>query len=141
MPKAKTPRTIKPKAEKKVLQMPEASNGNGSNLPALELEWRFECVLTKFTPNAVIPMAAKRKIGSRPNAKCWPAMGTARKQLKKSNARNSDLQAGTSFCIGKDGEACLDDWRCRRGMKQVPGQGAPFVHPCRFAYAGASLKK
>jgi len=37
MPKAKTPRTIKPKAEKKVLQMPEASNGNGSS-PNLELE-------------------------------------------------------------------------------------------------------
>jgi hypothetical protein len=42
MPKAKTPRTIKPKAEKKVLQMPEASNGNGSSLqsPALESEIR-----------------------------------------------------------------------------------------------------
>jgi hypothetical protein len=38
MPKAKTPRTIKPKAEKKVLQMPEASNGNGSASPNLELE-------------------------------------------------------------------------------------------------------
>ena len=35
MPKAKTPRTIKPKAGKKVLQMPEASNGNGQ---PLELE-------------------------------------------------------------------------------------------------------
>jgi hypothetical protein len=38
MPKAKTPRTIKPKAEKKVLQMPEASNGNGYASPTLELE-------------------------------------------------------------------------------------------------------
>jgi hypothetical protein len=38
MPKAKTPRTIKPKAEKKVLQMPEAINGNGSTSPALNLE-------------------------------------------------------------------------------------------------------
>jgi Protein of unknown function (DUF2934) len=38
MPKAKTPRTIKPKAEKKVLQMPEVSAGNGSSFPALELE-------------------------------------------------------------------------------------------------------
>jgi hypothetical protein len=38
MPKAKAPRTIKPKAEKKVLQMPEASNGNGSSFPTLELE-------------------------------------------------------------------------------------------------------
>ncbi|HEX3624823.1 MAG TPA: DUF2934 domain-containing protein [Verrucomicrobiae bacterium] len=38
MPKAKTPRTIKPKAEKKVLQMPEASNGNGSASPNLKLE-------------------------------------------------------------------------------------------------------
>jgi hypothetical protein len=38
MPKAKTPRTIKPKAEKKVLQMPEASNGSGSASPNLELE-------------------------------------------------------------------------------------------------------
>jgi hypothetical protein len=38
MPKAKTPRTIKPKAEKKVLQMPEASNGNGQQFSTLELE-------------------------------------------------------------------------------------------------------
>jgi len=38
MPKAKTPRTIKPKAEKKVLQMPEATNGNGFAFPTLELE-------------------------------------------------------------------------------------------------------
>jgi hypothetical protein len=31
MAKAKTPRTVKPKAEeKKVLQMPEAGNGNGN---------------------------------------------------------------------------------------------------------------
>ena len=39
MPKTKTPRTIKPKAEKKVLQMPEASNGNGQQLE-LESEIR-----------------------------------------------------------------------------------------------------
>ena len=38
MPKAKTPRTIKPKAEKNVLQMPEVSNGNGHSSPTLELE-------------------------------------------------------------------------------------------------------
>jgi hypothetical protein len=38
MPKAKTPRTIKPKAEKNVLQMPETSNGNGAASPNLELE-------------------------------------------------------------------------------------------------------
>jgi hypothetical protein len=29
MPKAKTPRTPKPKAEKKILQMPESGSGNG----------------------------------------------------------------------------------------------------------------
>lgn len=38
MPKAKTPRTIKPKAEKKVLQMPDATNGNGFASPTMELE-------------------------------------------------------------------------------------------------------
>jgi hypothetical protein len=38
MPKAKTPRTMKPKAEKKVLQMPEAGNGNGSSFQTVELE-------------------------------------------------------------------------------------------------------
>ncbi len=42
MAKARTPRTPKPKAEKKVLQMPEATpvaigNGNGSHSP-VELE-------------------------------------------------------------------------------------------------------
>ena len=31
MAKAKAPRTIKPKAEKKVLQMPENGSGNGSS--------------------------------------------------------------------------------------------------------------
>jgi Protein of unknown function (DUF2934) len=30
MARAKTPRTVKPKAEKKVLQMPDSINGNGS---------------------------------------------------------------------------------------------------------------
>jgi hypothetical protein len=35
MPRAKSPRTTKPKAENKILQMPETSNGNGHNgLPA-----------------------------------------------------------------------------------------------------------
>ena len=38
MPKAKAPRTIKPKAEKNVLQMPETSNGKGQQSAALELE-------------------------------------------------------------------------------------------------------
>jgi hypothetical protein len=39
MAKAKAPRTVKPKAEKKVLQMPDSANGNGSaNYAPAELE-------------------------------------------------------------------------------------------------------
>ena len=42
MAKAKTPRTIKPKAEKKVLQMPDSSNGkNGYSVSDLESEIRL----------------------------------------------------------------------------------------------------
>jgi hypothetical protein len=42
MAKAKTPRTIKPKAEKKVLQMPDNSNGrNGYSVSDLESEIRL----------------------------------------------------------------------------------------------------
>jgi len=41
MAKAKTPRTMKPKAEKKVLQMPDNGNGlNGSVHSGLEYEIR-----------------------------------------------------------------------------------------------------
>ncbi len=41
MAKAKTPRTTKPKAEKKVLQMPDNGNGlNGSVYSGLEYEIR-----------------------------------------------------------------------------------------------------
>jgi hypothetical protein len=38
MPKARTPRTTKPKAEKNVLQMPEISSNEGSAAPAFALE-------------------------------------------------------------------------------------------------------
>jgi hypothetical protein len=38
MPAAKTPRTTKPRVSKKVLQMPEATNGNGSNSADTELQ-------------------------------------------------------------------------------------------------------
>ncbi len=42
MAKAKTPRTIKPKAEKKVLQMPDNNNGrNGYSVSDLESEIRL----------------------------------------------------------------------------------------------------
>ncbi len=42
MAKAKTPRTTKPKAEKKVLQMPDNGNGrNGSSSSDLEYEIRL----------------------------------------------------------------------------------------------------
>jgi hypothetical protein len=42
MAKAKTPRTTKPKAEKKVLQMPDNSNGrNGYSVSDLESEIRL----------------------------------------------------------------------------------------------------
>jgi hypothetical protein len=40
MAKAKTPRTLKPKAEKKVLQMPDSGNGHaGTNHAPAELEF------------------------------------------------------------------------------------------------------
>jgi len=42
MAKAKTPRTLKPKAEKKVLQMPDAGNGYaGANHAPAELEYQI----------------------------------------------------------------------------------------------------
>ena len=44
MAKAKTPRTLKPKAEKKVLQMPDTGNGNGhagANHAPAELEYQI----------------------------------------------------------------------------------------------------
>jgi hypothetical protein len=42
MPRAKSPRTVKPKAEKKVLQMPENGNGRNGHTPAdLESEIRL----------------------------------------------------------------------------------------------------
>ena len=41
MPRAKTPRTTKPKAEKKVLEMPANGNGNGFSPADLEPEIRL----------------------------------------------------------------------------------------------------
>ena len=42
MAKAKTPRTVKPKAEKKVLQMPDTGNGyGGANHAPAELEYQI----------------------------------------------------------------------------------------------------
>jgi hypothetical protein len=42
MAKAKTPRTLKPKAEKKVLQMPDTGNGHaGANHAPAELEYQI----------------------------------------------------------------------------------------------------
>ena len=38
MAKAKTPRAVKPKAEKKVLQMPDSGNGYGANHAPAGLE-------------------------------------------------------------------------------------------------------
>ncbi len=41
MAKAKTPRTTKPKAEKKVLQMPDSGNGRNGSSSDLEYEIRL----------------------------------------------------------------------------------------------------
>lgn len=42
MAKAKTPRTLKPKAEKRVLQMPDAGNGYaGANHAPAELDYQI----------------------------------------------------------------------------------------------------
>ncbi len=44
MAKAKSPRTIKPKAEKKILQMPDSANGeakNGNTRPDFESQIRL----------------------------------------------------------------------------------------------------
>ena len=42
MAKAKTPRTVKPKAEKKVLQMPDAGNGHAAaNHAPADLEYQI----------------------------------------------------------------------------------------------------